>query len=39
MWEPYFKATLKRVTGAAGKIAHGRFHIMKHTLRMRPSRD
>jgi transposase len=30
MWEPYFKATLKHVPGAAGKIVHDRFHIMKH---------
>jgi len=30
MWEPYFMATLKNVPGAAGKIVHDRFHIMKH---------
>jgi transposase len=30
MREPYFKATLKHVPGAAGKIVHDRFHIMKH---------
>jgi transposase len=30
MWEPYFKATLKHVPGAAGKIVHDRFHVMKH---------
>ena len=30
MWEPYFKATLKHVPGAAGKIVHDRLHVMKH---------
>lgn len=30
MWEPYFMATVKHVPGAAGKIVHDRFHIMKH---------
>lgn len=30
MWEPYFKATLKHVPDAAGKIVHDRFHVMKH---------
>ncbi|WP_243438976.1 transposase [Fundidesulfovibrio soli] len=30
MWEPYFKATLKHVPGAAGKIVHDRFHVIKH---------
>ena len=30
MWEPYFKATLKHVPSAAGKIVHDRFHSMKH---------
>jgi len=30
MWEPYFKATLKHVTDAAGIIIHHRFHVMKH---------
>lgn len=30
MWEPYFKATLKHVPGAVGKIVHDRFHVMKH---------
>jgi transposase len=30
MWEPYFKATIKHVPGAAHKIVHDRFHIMQH---------
>ncbi len=30
MWEPYFKATIKHVPGAEGKIVHDRFHIMQH---------
>ena len=30
MWVPYFKATIKNVPGAEGKIVHDRFHIMQH---------
>jgi len=30
MWEPYFAATLKYLPGAASKIVHDRFHVMKH---------
>jgi transposase len=30
MWEPYFKATITHVPGAAHKIVHDRFHIMQH---------
>jgi transposase len=29
-WEPYFKATIMHVPGAARKIVHDRFHIMQH---------
>jgi len=28
MWKPYFKATLKHVPGAAGKIVHERWVIL-----------
>ncbi len=30
MWEPYFEATHRHVPGAADKIVHDRFHVMKH---------
>lgn len=29
-WQPNFKAPLKHVPGAAEKIVHDRFHIVKH---------
>ena len=30
MWEPYMRSTLARVPGAAAKIVHDPFHLVKH---------
>ena len=30
MWEPYVKSTLEHVPGAAGKIVHDPFHLVKY---------
>jgi len=30
MWEPYVQSTLNHVPGAAGKIVHDPFHLVKY---------